>query len=469
MFRLLTLLILVACQSNEVPSKQNNQFSFSVQAERIDTTSFKLLLTASSKSEVSPSEISLVVTQGTSNGWSSTSSNRFETTITSSVLSGEVSYDISLRNINYSRKAVILPTVNALWDQPESVPGDVNTDGWEDSPEISPDGTYLIVSTYSPISILQCILDGTLATDASCNNNSFASFENQRPNLPYRSRIISNTVISHVNSLVDPPDTTNASPPVSSYLFKRQNDGTYKVHAPIYMDWSGSIWGLPFGFNFRKKVSANIYEMYFSIGDPILANGNQLQKATINLDQTNIQLGSISRVAGSLVRSNWSATPLPIAGLTHQAGNPGSSLYGSTSNGFIFWDDESRASGSRELYFATESTDGSFGTKNLLALGNVGVDKYQPFFYESTLYYSLLHGLIVSKPILSTTDLTDIASFGALTLHLGVEGTHSHVGRITAIGEPSIAVIDGNTWMYFAYSIQGSSSVDLNIGRVRLK
>lgn len=470
---LILLFILSCSQPSKEESKSTNNnsssFSFTVNTSRIDVTSFKVLVTTSASDNVTADELSVTLTQGSSSAWSETTDNVFETTVSSALSSGELEYSISLRGKSYKRVAVILPTVNAMWDQPEAVAGDVNTDGWEDSPEISPDGKYLIVSTYSPVSILQCILDGTLATDASCNNNSFSLYESQRPNMPYASRILSDSSINHSNGLYDPPDTTNASPPVSSYVFKRQTDGTFKVVGPLYMDWSGSIWGLPFGFTFRRNISGSTYELYYSLGDPIVGNGNQLQKSNIDLSKSTNLLGTITNSGGTYIRTGWQPSVLSISGLTNQAGNPATTLYDSSADGFIFWDDESRSSGSRELYFTSESSVGVFGSKGQLGLGNSGTDKYQPHFFQDSLYYSLVHGLIVSKPIVSTTDLSQEASFGPLVLHLGVQGSHSHVGRVTAIGEPSLAVIDGVTWMYFAYSIQGTGAVDLNIARVRLK
>lgn len=467
--KILVLLILLSCNTKQASQAPAPASSFSASTTRLDTSSFKLTVTTTNLANLQTADIGLSLSQGSHSGWVEVNESTFETSLTSSIPSGELKYTLTIQGTSLERTALILPTIDSQWDQPEAVPGFVNTDGWEDSPEISPDGEFLIVSTYSPVSLFQCILDGTLATTPSCSRNSWATYQAWRPQMPYADRIVSPTAIVHSSALTDPADTTNASPPVSSYVFRKQSDGSFKAPAPLYMDWSGSIWGLPFGFTFRKKISGSTYEMYFSIGDPILGSGNQLQRATIDLSLSTNLLGRINRSFGTLQRSDWRATPLSISGLTHQAGNPASSLYYSGTSGFVFWDDESRASGSRELYFASEDGAG-FGSKAQLGLGNAGTDKYQPYFFENNLYYSLLHGLIISKAVVSTTDLTNPSSFGSLLLHLGVEGSHSHTGRVTAIGEPSLyRDADNQVWMYFAYSIQKSSGIDLNIARVKKK
>ena len=56
-----------------------------------------------------------------------------------------------------SRTAIVMPAIDAAWGQPEVVPGAVNTAGYEDSSEVSPDGQWLLVSSYSPVDLICCV------------------------------------------------------------------------------------------------------------------------------------------------------------------------------------------------------------------------------------------------------------------------------------------------------------------------
>lgn len=285
-------------------------------------------------------------------------------------------------------------------------------------------------------------------------------------------RILSPTLIDHTIAFLDPPDTTNAFPPVSAYVFQAQSARTFKNPKPIYVDWDAYTWGAPFGFNFRKQNSADDYDLYLAFGDPALTDGNRLQKTSLNFAAADLNLGKIERVAGNLVKSVWHLAPLNIPGPASQAGNPSSTLYGGGAAGFLFWDDESLPTTQREIFFATEAADGTFGSKQTVGLANAGSDKYQPYFHGDTLYYSLLHGLILSQRLPnSASDLTQATSWAPPATEIGIDTAHMHSGRISAIGEPSLYIdADGKRWLYFAYAVATTgSSLDLNIGRVKEK
>lgn len=443
--------------------------SLSISTVRLSTTQFQIVFDSSALSGFLISDVQVQISNATVGAWTQTSPTRYTATVTSSVLSGEVTYTITWKSSSYSRTALIFPYLESKWGQPEAVPGYVNTNGWEDSPEISPDGKYLIVSTYSPVSLYQCITDGALVGTASCNQNSYQSLLTERPQFPGASRIVSSSSINHTISFLDPPNTTSAFPPVSSYVFKLQSDLTFKNPKPIYIDWEAYTWGAPFGFNFRKNNSTDNYDLYVAFGDPALGNGNKLQKVTLDFNAADLKLGKIERSLGSLVKSDWLLSPLTIPGLATQTGNPSSTLYAGGSSGFLFWDDETVAANQREIFFATEASDGTLGVKQTAGLANAGLDKYQPYFHGDKLYYSFMHGLILSQQLISSADLTQSTNWAAAAVEIGVDSGHAHSGRISALGEPSLYTdTEGKRWLYFAYSISiTGSNLNLNIGRVR--
>lgn len=441
-----------------------------VTLNRLNATQFEVIIDTSGLSGFSTSELSFSLSNATSTAFSNSSGAIYSSTVTSSITSGEVQLALSWRNYRTSTIALIFPNIDATWDQPEAVPGYVNTNGWEDSPEISPDGNYLAVSTYSPVTLVQCILDGNLKTTLSCNTNSYGSLALQRPNFPGANRVLSPTSINHSVSILNPPNTTNAFPPVSSYIFTRQSDGSFKGSLPVYVDWDSYTWGAPFGFHFRRKISDGVYYAYTAFGDLMLGNGNRIQSVQLDLTGSSVVLGRMYLSGGVLTKANWTMTPLSIPGLASQAGNPASSVYGLTGDGYLFWDDESLPANSRDLYFATETAAGIFGSKQTVGLSQAGLDEYQPYFFQNRLYFSLIHGAIFSSELTSGANPALAGSWSALRLEIGTDSSHTHVGRLAAMGEPSLYTdSNGKKWMYFAYAVSEATSLNLNIGRVRAK
>jgi hypothetical protein len=53
--------------------------------------------------------------------------------------------------------ALMLPQLGDRWGLAEPVPGLVNTPGYEDSAEVSPDGEWLLVADYSPVDMICCL------------------------------------------------------------------------------------------------------------------------------------------------------------------------------------------------------------------------------------------------------------------------------------------------------------------------
>jgi len=469
--------LLIACKKSSGESGGNANTptlaqSLTLSTNRLTATQFELIATINNSTEsVNSNDFNLSITNATSGAWISTSTaNQFKTTISSTVASGEIDYTLTWKSLSKSNTALIFPNIHSRWNQAEKVPGTVNTDGWEDSPEISPDGKYLIISTYSPVSLFQCISDGSLISATSCNETSWSTYSGYRPNFPGASRITSNSVINHNISWLSPSNTTNAFPPVSAYVFERQSSGEYTSGKPIYVDWDAYTWGAPFGLTFRKNISGSTYNLYLAFGDPTLGTGNKLQSLTLDMSGSDLKIGRIYRNAGVLTKTNWSLSPLLISGDTNEAGNPFSTVNG-TSNGFLFWDNENASSGQREIFFTTETSGGVFGSRQVTGLANIGYDKYQPYFFQDKLYYSFTHGLILSQEMLSSSDLSLASSWGTAVIELGVDTGHSHSGRLTAIGEPSLYQdSSGKKWMYFAYSISKTGEkLNLNIGRVQSK
>ena len=155
-----------------------------------------------------------------------------------SITSGELAITASAivdgTPITATAIAVVLPTVDAAWNQPIAVPGMVNTLGYEDGPVVSPDGEWLMVSSYSPVDEFCCTSGCRSAVgDATvCQTSLGPSSGPERPGMFGSDRIVDATHIKNQCPslcLVGAGGTDYAStmpPPVSPCTCShRQADG----------------------------------------------------------------------------------------------------------------------------------------------------------------------------------------------------------------------------------------------------
>jgi hypothetical protein len=208
---------------------------------------------------------------------------RYVSNVTPATPSGEVRFVASVSNSDAgaSRTAVVLPTIDPQWDQPESVGGLVNTPGTEDSSTISPDGQWLIVGTYSPVDILSCHLGfGSGPADgrnAACQTSLGPISGPARPRMPGASRVVSPTrILQNAPSLcVTAPDGGNVElplpdggtfvlnlSPTTAYGFRRQPDGTFAE--PFVLQFASDGVGVPFCFSFLGSPAQNVATLLYA-------------------------------------------------------------------------------------------------------------------------------------------------------------------------------------------------------------
>ena len=96
------------------------------------------------------------VLQGTAGAVTETNGD-YSTIITPQVTSAEVSITAVTGALRADKVALVLPLVAPDWDQPGQVASPVSTTGYEDGPEVSPDGQWLVVSTYSFVDGICCL------------------------------------------------------------------------------------------------------------------------------------------------------------------------------------------------------------------------------------------------------------------------------------------------------------------------
>jgi len=385
--------------------------------------------------------------------------------ITPGITSGEVPIRAMALGAEATRSALVLPVIDDAWGQPELVPGDVNTPGYEDSSEISPDGEWLLVSSYSPVDLLCCLLalqpfcpTATTAghpASPACNTSIGPYAAPQRPGLPGAERITSPTTIHDSLprlGLGQPAgmDLPFAVPPVAAYGFHRQADGSFAEPFAIVFEADG-ISVAPFGLTFARLAGANATVVY--AWNDIRTEGaaetdNDLYSASFALG-SRVVLGTFT--AGVL---DVEPTFVPLATRDGASGNPGIAVDG------VFFDAEG---GDEDLHFASGDPLGGITLAAAVTVGGLSTPagEYQPFLHDERLYFAR-DFLEIRSAARGGGDVALAATWTDERAELGIDGDNA-VGRVLAIGEPSLTADE----LYFVYGTRTSQGLDQGIARVR--
>lgn len=354
-----------------------------------------------------------------------------------------------------------MTVVDEFWGQPEAVRGLVNSPGWEDGANISPDGQWLIVASITPIDLLTCVLGGSMDTVPACMDIIGPFAAPQRPGFLGTDRIHDGTYDSECPDIGLAAGSGFAFPPVSAFGFHRQSDGSFAEPFVIGFDANGCLG--PYGITFTGQPSGTSAGVVMAFNDP-MDSPDQLEDvwyAPITLGQANM-LGDYSVGMSGVQVTGFTPTQIGPS-LPNTQGNP------AYVNGFVLWDDESLGSADRDLYAA--ALTGTLpavtaGTAFTIGASVPGEPEIQPFFDETddALYY--MGGLGITKKVLApSSDPALAASWSAPAVQLGGAPGHD----IAAIGEPTVARNGGVTELYFVYVTQSASGYDANVGRVRAR
>lgn len=389
--------------------------------------------------------------------------------------SGEVALLVEALGEQVARTAVVLPQIGAGWGQPERVRGLVNTPGYEDSPEVSPDGAWLIVSNYSPVDLVCCLqgCGGAQELDpagALCNTSLGPYAAPERPDLPGAARIVSPTQIhDEMPSLgIDMPDDQDfviALPPVAAYGFRRQPDGSYAEPFVIAFAADGSTVA-PFGFTFAAPPQGAAATVLYALNDLRVpdeapeSTDNDLWRVELTLGQPN-NLGTFTTPPMGLPQVDVPLVPLELVDRTGPQGNPGVAADG------VFWDSEG---GVGDLFFAPGSAlGGGLGPAVKVALSQDLRGEFQPFPSGGRLYYSVDFADIRSSARAPDGDPADPATWSEEQVEVAAEAGAARVGAVISIGEPTIATLDGAPTLFFLYTSRTTTGYDMTIAHVRAR
>jgi len=464
-------------------SDGNSEISATINLYKIaNSDDTRIRIVFSGDQEVDIEKANLTISEGTSTKLTITGSKTYESVFEPAQLSTEHTLTFSYENILLSKVFLTLKSKHSRWGVVEAVPGMVNTLGWEDSSEISPDGNWLFVSTYSPICLLCCIQGNSLNSiwgaqfctgvssdndpnSEACNITRGPFNETNRPDMLGGDRIISDVEINHEAPLLGIGSGPYAIPPVAAYGFKKQADGSFAQPFVIGMDWDGFTWGAPFGFTFwQYNASQSTAKVIFAFNDLAIPGSSvDLYSNDFNLgSQTIMGNYAQSGAPAETIVSNFTPEKLQLVDDSGQQGNP--SFDGTT----LFWDEEG---GSEDLWFATLiafDQNPSFTPRTKHPLSKPGRAEFQPFKHKKRLYFNTDHKAIISSVYLGGA-VSDTASWGEEVPELAADQSAlSRIDGVGGVGEPSLAIDDdGVTWMYFIYTARRSFGLDLNVGRVR--
>lgn len=414
--------------------------------------------------------VGVLATNGTVGAIIDQGTGHYLAEVTPTISSGDVNLTVNALGAELRRTAVVLPILDATWGQPERVPGLVNSAGYEDSSEVSPDGTWLIVSSYSPVDLICCAvaISGICTTatapgdpaSVACNTSLGPYAAPARPDLPGAERIISATTIH--DSLprlgLGQPAGTDlpfAVPPVAAFGFRRQPDGSYGEPFSIAFEADGMT-GAPFGLTFAAPLADTAATLIYAWDDHRTdgtANTfNDLYRVSLTLG-ARVILGTFT--SGVL---DIEPTPVPLATRAGYQGNPGVAADG------IFFDAEQ---GDEDLHFAAGNP---LGSTPLAAAVTVGVSsstaaEFQPYFHSGRLYYAR-NFLEIRSAVRGTGDVSLAATWTDDRVELGLDGMND-VDRVVAIGEPSLADTTTGTELYFVYGTRTATGIEQSIARVR--
>jgi hypothetical protein len=406
---------------------------------------------------------------------------------------GEHRVTVSVGDASVTRTALVLHYVQPDWGQPLAVPGDyVNTEGLEDGITISPDGEWLFVQygPFYPTGLFIYMAEAAAHPDIwdhpwirNCIGPYAAP---QRPGF-FDARISDGT-ITHRYGIPLLETAPLYSLPTMFYGFRRQNDGTFAQPFFIAVDDNRLANLNPYGLTMRMNGGASV-TLAFAFNDPygIYTDGADIVTTDIVLGK-DVLLGNYRE---------YPPTFAPLVRLAIPEGNDNGD-FGSTendndgtqgnphlfcdANGVIrsVWFDSEMQKDRLFVYVLETGTfpGGTWALAELPAKINSGAPATQPFFTGSELYFRRDEQVKMSRFSGEHTaaGYSDGANWSEPETILQADALFD-VGRISVVGEPTIARRAGQTLLYFAYGkirkrtdpvFNAYPDIDLNAGFVAM-
>jgi hypothetical protein len=534
---ILALLLFQACAGGgkEGGSDPSPTYTIQLAFERIETGSLNPFRVTASVFEDGQAKgsigsgLNIDLGRGTRNALTEIATGQYQFTVTPDQ-TGEYPVTVSYKDASITRTALVLASVHEDWGQPLSVPGLVNTTGYEDGITISPDGEYLFVQ-YGPLYFSGIYLFNLPRANGGCGGLRLDPDRCTHPWIddvigPYTAPERPGFFDGRIAETMDGPiNRHNANswglgddeaiifaPSTMFYGFKRQADGSFAE--PFYLSFDDENDAIinPFGMSFIMNGDGSA-TMLFAMDDPsnpdmVDLDGDGTDDAesladiyttTVTFGQNNV-LGTFN-YTGTPGTPPERGTPFPsqlvnfgktgIDGIAGTQGNP--HLYEESGVIRSIWtDDEQDARGpgsdrgDLSVYVLDSGTltNGAWTKVILPSPVNQASpsDEIQPFFTGNGLYYTHMSDTDLPEVYYasysgthSITDFQTSNNWGIPEKILGL-GPADAIGKVTAIGEPTIANFNGGEYLYFVYGIirgydstSGLADIDMQAGFIKKK
>jgi hypothetical protein len=220
----------------------------------------------------------------------------------------------------------------------------------------------------------------------------------------------------------------------------------------------------PYGFSFAGPIAGDAATVLFANDDPLTSGAadtaNDIYWAPLTLGQKNI-LATYSYDGAKVNVSGVLPVRLPLPDLAGTQGNI------NLSGGRLWWDDESVPDVDRQLYVADVTGDlpqATIAPAQVVGASRPGVEDIQPTLDGATLYW-MGSGQIVTSDLTTGADPAAPASWSGPKPIVGPKPSPD--SGIVAIGEPTVAHVGAETWLYFVYIKKTEAGYDANVARIR--
>lgn len=463
---------------------------------------FKVMIAVTNNAvPVTDAVLAPVVSRGTPGNVANNSDGSYEFLVTPDT-TGEYAVTVSFKGETLTRTALVLQDVHADWGQPQSVPGYVNTAGYEDGVTITPDGQYLFVQTgpyrwSSIIVYLEPRDDGGCGDDRLVPDKCTHPWINEitgtitAPERPgfFSGRFSGTTQLHNAASWgVGIDEVPVYALTTMFYGFKKQDDGSFME--PFYMAFNDLEDGIisPFGLSFMGNGDGTLTTI-FALKDSFTTLESFDVYTFTATPGVNNNLGNYELSSAGNPPNRGSFFPSAFVDLGDNSGTQGNPFlyYSGTAVKSIWTDDEFDSDADTHKLTVYVLNSGTFPSSNdwtkVLLPSNVNVDgkeAIQPTFLDSGLYFT--QDVSIAFAAYSGThtaaDFGDNSNWTLPEVILQKDTTISSlkvdtadIGKIIAIGEPTVAVTGGKQILYFVYAyirsidpITGYADLDFQAG-----
>jgi len=483
------MIIAAGIHCDKSSDDQSRADSVSMSFERIGTADyspFKVTVAATDSSGVKVSGLDVRITssRGDVTPVADNGDGTYASTVTpaGTEKSGEyvITGTVESWNSAVVRTALVLKTVHPALGQPMAVPGGyVNTAGWEDSINITPDGQWLFLM-YSPMSISGVFLgdpDHEWARTAAGPWNS-----PERPGFP-DGRIDIDGNISHIFPLWCDFTEDTVVQPVTMYCFHRQGDGSFAEPVKVgSYDVTYDNPMLEFGLH-AVMVNDGTARIAYSYTDPLLENGRHLLIYTADIMPGGDSVlgeyykdGSMACPAFAKKNVRFQMVPLePVDGADVHLFDPhlSTDAGGNITSIWVWKENTVNDELSRNIYVYTLKEGKSFpgsgsGDWDRIELPSpVNADdsvEMQPHFTGSYVYFYRNGTIARSKYNGGAYGNASSWEPVEVMIEPGAEA-ESVLGQTNVVGEPTLCTHGGKTYLYFVYDVVAGYDGTLPAGK----